>query len=81
MVIAFSGSTKRILEHLVSESVLFHESPHGLSDLLLLEVYQANVPAIGVSTKCGFDTLNANNPMFDPKQNHEPFIVMARKIA
>ena len=42
------GYGKQIIEHLVSESVLFHESPHDLSDLLLLDVYRANTPAIGL---------------------------------
>lgn len=75
------GYGKQILEHLVSESVLFHESSHDLSGLLILDVYQANAPAIGLYTKCSFETLNADNPMFDPKENNEPFVVMARKIA
>ena len=76
-----NGYGKQIVEHLVSESVLFHESPHDLSDLLLLDVYQANTPAIGLYAKCGFDTLNVDNPMIDAKQNNEPFVVMARKLA
>lgn len=75
------GYGKWIVEHLVSEAVLFHQSLHGLSDSIFLDVYQANTPAIGLYEKCKFETLNATNPIPDPKHNNEPYLVMARKLA
>jgi hypothetical protein len=45
-------------------------------------VYQANARAVGLyANKCGFVALNPNNPIPDPSQNNEPFIIMARKLA
>jgi len=66
---------------LVSEAVLFHRSPHPMSDLLFLDVYGTNAPAIGLYEKCGFQKLNPTNPIPDPQNGNEPYFVMARKLA
>ena len=75
------GYGRQIVEYLVRIATLIYQSKANLFDLLFLDVYQANEAAIGLySNKCQFIALNPNNPIPDPNQNNEPYIVMARKL-
>jgi ribosomal protein S18 acetylase RimI-like enzyme len=75
------GHGRSIVEHLIAEAVLFAQSAAGISDLLFLDVYAANQPAISLYEKCGFVILNPNSPILDPLENKEPYVVMAKKVA
>jgi ribosomal protein S18 acetylase RimI-like enzyme len=78
------GYGQAIVEHLVEvATVIVRRWPPGLiSDKLFLDVYIANERACKLySEKCGFVTLNPDNPIPDPAENEEPYVVMARSVA
>jgi ribosomal protein S18 acetylase RimI-like enzyme len=75
------GHGRSIVEHLIGEAALVARSPADYSDLLFLDVYTSNQPAISLYEKCGFTTLNPDQPIPDPKERGEPYIVMAKKVA
>jgi ribosomal protein S18 acetylase RimI-like enzyme len=77
------GHGYSIVQHLIAEAVLFaQENPADfLSDILFLDVYAANQPAIALYKKCGFVELNPTEPVLDPQENNEPYIIMAKKVA
>lgn len=66
---------------LVAEAVLLAQGPAGLSDLLFLDVYLANQGAITRYQKCGFVILNPDAPIPDPRENNEPYVIIARRVA
>jgi GNAT superfamily N-acetyltransferase len=70
-----------IVEYLVAEAALLARSCPLISDRVFLDVYTAN-PAAGMySSKCGFTVLNPTQPIPDPAENNEPFLVMVRSVA
>jgi ribosomal protein S18 acetylase RimI-like enzyme len=75
------GHGRSIVEHLVAEAVLIAQSPHDLSNLLFLDVYTANQPAIALYEKCGFTILNPAAPIPDPQEHNETYVIMARNVA
>ena len=75
------GHGHSIVQHLIAEAVLIAQSARDfLSDILFLDVYVANQPAISLYDKCSFIALNSTNPILDPQENNEPYIVMAKKV-
>jgi len=75
------GHGRRIVEHLIAESVLIAQHAAQVSDRLFLDVYKANLGAISLYTKSGFSILNQNSPQFDPQENNEPYLIMAKQVA
>jgi ribosomal protein S18 acetylase RimI-like enzyme len=75
------GHGRTITEHLVAEAVLAWQMSADVSDPLFLDVYGANRGAISLYEKCGFATLNPNNPIPDPTENNEPYLIMAKRIS
>jgi ribosomal protein S18 acetylase RimI-like enzyme len=74
------GHGRSIVEHLIAEAEAWVHGLTELSDLLFLDVYVANHPAIKLYEKYGFVTLNPDTPEPDPGENNEGFFVMARKV-
>jgi ribosomal protein S18 acetylase RimI-like enzyme len=75
------GHGRSIVQYLIAEAVLCAQSPATISDILFLDVYTANKPAISLYEKCGFVILNPDSPIQDPQENNESYIVMATKAA
>lgn len=75
------GHGKRIVNHLVGKGAVLHACAQDCSDLLFLDVYQANTPAISLYEKCEFRVLNPDEPLIDSQQNDEPYFVMARRVS
>jgi ribosomal protein S18 acetylase RimI-like enzyme len=75
------GHGRTIVEHLIAEARLIAQSSTTVSDLLFLDVYSANQSAIALYQKCGFVELNPGNPMQDPHENNETYIMMAMRMA
>jgi ribosomal protein S18 acetylase RimI-like enzyme len=74
------GHGHRIVDHLIAEAKAA-ASGGSCSNLLFLDVYVANTPAISLYRKHGFTVLNQSNPISDQAQNNEPYYVMAARIA
>jgi ribosomal protein S18 acetylase RimI-like enzyme len=74
------GHGRTIVEHLITKATSIVQSSTDLADLLFLDVYTANHGAIALYAKYGFVTLNPNNPIADPAENNETYVVMARRI-
>jgi len=74
------GHGKNIVEHLIAEATAIAQASTDVANLLFLDVYTANQGAIALYTKCGFTALNPSNPLADPAENNETYVVMARRI-
>lgn len=76
------GCGKLIATHLLGEaSILVNQTYAGkLSDRVFLDVYTTNTDAINSYRKCGFEILNEEAPLLDPKENNAPYVVMARSV-
>jgi ribosomal protein S18 acetylase RimI-like enzyme len=71
------GHGRAIVEHLVREAAR-RSADRTLSPRVLLDVYTANAPAVGLYGKCGFEILNPNHPIPDPAENQEPYVIMSK---
>lgn len=60
------GHGQSIVQHLIAQAVLLSLYWEDLSDLLFLDVYTANEPAISLYAKCGFQTVHG--PIPDPRR-------------
>lgn len=75
------GHGRRIVDHLAAEAVLVRQATNDISDLLFLDVYSANKAAAALYEKCGFTVLNPDNPIPDPAENNETYLVMAKRVS
>jgi ribosomal protein S18 acetylase RimI-like enzyme len=50
------------------------------SDVLFLDVYTANQPAVDLYVKNGFEILNPDAPIPDPEESDETYFVMGRRL-
>jgi ribosomal protein S18 acetylase RimI-like enzyme len=75
------GHGRSIVEHLIGEAVLTTSRASVFSDLLFLDVYAANVGAITLYEKMGFEILNRDCPLFDLEEKNAPYFVMAKRIS
>jgi ribosomal protein S18 acetylase RimI-like enzyme len=77
------GYGKYIVQHLIAEAVMTLKMPLAVpfSEYMLLDVYAANVKAIGLYEKQGFKRLNPDNPIPDPQEKGQPYFVMAVNAA
>lgn len=74
------GHGRSIVEHLIAEAVMIAQSFDDCSDLLFLDVYTANTPAISLYERQGFVTVNQDSPIPDPEEHDEPYVIMAKKV-
>lgn len=75
------GHGRSIVDHLTAEAVLITQSMQTISDVLFLDVYVANRAAVALYEKCDFVSLNPDSPTLDPGENHQPYVVMARRVS
>jgi len=69
------------VNHLIAAAEAIRKHRTDLADELYLDVYSRNELAIGLYAKRGFKVLNPANPIPDPAENNEPFVVMARPFS
>lgn len=75
------GYGPRIVDYLTGEAMRLVRDIPGLSDILFLDVYAANQKAIGLyEKKFGFGVQNPDHPIPDPRENNEPYFVMAKSL-
>lgn len=77
------GYGKAIVDHLVETAAVGRKlsPPRSVDDRLFLDVYVANQAARGLyANKCDFETLNPGNPIPDPAENDELYVVMAKNV-
>lgn len=74
------GYGQAIVEHLLIYAARYTRLSQ-VSDLVFLDVYVANQPAINLyQKKCHFVVMNPLNPIPDPDQNNELYYIMARRV-
>jgi len=73
------GYGTTIVRHLVDEAALLACRPGGCHDVLYLDVYTSNKKAIAVYTNCGFTPIT-DNPIPDPQEAGNTYIVMAKRV-
>lgn len=73
------GHGRRILEHLIAEASKTVKNA-GVSPTLFLDVYAANVRAIGLYEKFGFVTVSDLGDYTDPDEGDEPYLVLAKLL-
>ena len=77
-----AGNGRRILNHLVTAAASLIPTQTGpISKSLFLDVYVANVGALGLYTSASFTVLNPNNPEPDPAEGNEPFLILAADLS
>jgi len=68
-----------IVRHLIGEAALISCRGDGCHDVLFLDVYTSNAPAIALYRKCGFVNIK-DEPLLDAIEKRTYF-VMARKVS
>lgn len=75
------GHGRDLIGHLVAEAVILALSDPDIAGRLFLDVYTANDRAVAVYQKLGFEIQNPDAPIPDPRENNEPYFVMAKNLA
>jgi GNAT superfamily N-acetyltransferase len=74
------GYGTSIVRHLIGEAAFLARRPGGCHDVLFLDVYTANVKAIQLYEKCGFENVTVE-PIPDPLEDGSPYIIMAKRVS
>lgn len=74
------GYGRTIVEFLISQAQLLLLEEETLSGLLLLDVYEENIPAVALYQKYGFEILNPSNPSVDANEGGELYFIMGKKL-